>query len=301
MKQFHTLPATQDLKAMVASGEISDKLCLLLASSYSRNGDFEKSIEIYQEMLQKGEKENTKELLFLLGKTYYKAGFLERSKEVLLKLLSHYPRTPQALHYLLLIYENMREYKVALEVLEPLEELDEEVLLEKSYLEALIVMQDFSLSLEEKTSKLLELYAKNNTFFGMFFEHLLRVDVKSAWKFYDATHSRSVVDLLWGLEKKDLDLDIIANDQFLQQLYTAKGVERFVTRSDEFAFDVLIKLENKVDATLSFHYVCNKCKGEYPFRFYRCHQCHSLDTMEVSWQLVKNYTRKFSEENNSFQ
>jgi pentatricopeptide repeat protein len=301
VKQFHTLPATTDLKAMVASEMISDRLCLLLASSYTKNGDYEKSIEIYQEMLQKADKHNTKELLYLLGKTYYKAGFLERSKEVLLNLLSRYPRTPQALHYLVLIYESMREYRLALEVLEPLEALGEDVKLEKSYLESLIIMQDIKMPQEQKVAKLLQVYEQNHTFFGMVFEYLLRVDLKEGWRFFNRTYAKGVADLLWGLEKKDLDLDIIAKEKFLQDLYTAKGFCASVSQSDIFEFDILIKLEKRVDATLSFSYVCSSCKGEYPFRFYRCHHCQALDTMQVHWDLVKNYTRGFSEENNSFQ
>jgi len=95
---------------------------MLLASSYSKSGNYDKSIEIYSEILKSIDSKNKKEVMYLLGKTYFKAGFLERSKQIFLNILKSNPRTPQALHYLLLGYEQMRDYQSALDVLEPLQD-----------------------------------------------------------------------------------------------------------------------------------------------------------------------------------
>ena len=127
LKQFYTIPSQNELKVLISEGKLSEKSWLLLAHSYSKNGEYEKSIEIYNELLKVGDKDTYRDTIFLLGKTYYKAGFLERSKQIFLNILKNNPRTPQALKYLLLVYEQMRDYSSALDVLEPLEELKVDV------------------------------------------------------------------------------------------------------------------------------------------------------------------------------
>ena len=69
--------------------------------------------------------------MYLLGKTYFKAGFLERAKKLFLIILKESPRSPDVLKYLLLIYEQLKLYSKALEVIEPLEELKVEVTAQK--------------------------------------------------------------------------------------------------------------------------------------------------------------------------
>ena len=52
LQQFRTLPTQNELKVLISKGELSEKSWLLLAASYSKNGDYEKSIEIYHEILK---------------------------------------------------------------------------------------------------------------------------------------------------------------------------------------------------------------------------------------------------------
>jgi pentatricopeptide repeat protein len=301
LRQFRSLPSENEIKVLVANGGLSDKLWFLLANSYSKSGDYEKAIEIYNEMLQKGERANSKEILFLLGKTYFKAGFLERSKQIFLEILKYNPRTPQALHYLLLVYEYMRDYKSALEVLEPLDELDEDVVLESSYLQALILINDTKIDREEQKKRLLAIYKQKHTLTYMIFEYLFRVDKEFAWNHYDTSHSEILTDIFWNLDLKDLNLDIISKNSYLRELYTAKGYLNLAEESSVFEFDILIKLQAKANATLSFEYVCESCKGVYPFAFHRCSVCHEIDTQRLEWSLTRDYIKDFSEENNSFQ
>jgi len=301
LQQFHTPPHEDTIKDSIQNNVLSPQLWLLLASAYQKNAEYEKCIEIYNELLQKEKYSNQKEILFLLGKTYFKAGFLERSKQIFLEILKKTPRTPQALHYLLLIYEFMREYKEALGVLEPLDELGEDISLEKYYLELLIVLQDFTLQDEVKKEKVFALYKQQKRLTHMVFEYLFRVDAQFAWEHLDLERVEDISDILWGLERKDLNLDIIAKSVYLQELYSAKGYIDEVKKSESFELDILIKLHDKANATLSFEYGCVTCKGSSPFAFNRCSQCHSIDTMSVEWSLSRDYSRNFSEENNSFQ
>ncbi|WP_457750109.1 tetratricopeptide repeat protein [Sulfurimonas sp.] len=301
LKQFRTLPSHDELKVLISSGGLSEKSWLLLANSYYKNGDYEKSIEIYNEILNTGNKKNIRETMFLLGKTYFKAGFLERSKQVFLEILKKYPRTPEALHYLLLVYEYMKDYKSALEVLEPLDELNEEIMLESAYLEALVCLESQNLTKEEKARKLLEIYKNSNHLALLVFDYLFKTNPKFAWENLDISKSELLSELLWRCDSKDLNLDIITNNAYLRELYTARGDVQLSNDSSIFELDVLIKLAGKAKATLSFEYVCDSCRGTYPFAFNRCSSCHAIDSARVEYSLSKDYSKEFSEENNSFQ
>ncbi|WP_295022761.1 tetratricopeptide repeat protein, partial [Sulfurimonas sp.] len=84
LKQFNTPVSKEELYVLITKGELSEKTWLLLAHSFIKNGDYEKAIEIYSELLKVGNKDNYRDTLFLLGKTYLKAGFLVRSKTIFL-------------------------------------------------------------------------------------------------------------------------------------------------------------------------------------------------------------------------
>ncbi|ABB45300.1 TPR repeat [Sulfurimonas denitrificans DSM 1251] len=301
LKQFHSLPSQNELKVLITKGELSEKSWFLLANSYAKSGNYEKCIEIYAELLKVGDKANYRETLFLLGKTYFKAGFLERARVIFLEILKTNPRTPQALNYLILVYEQMRNYKEAIEVLEPLEELKKDVLLESTYLNILLILNSLKLGTDEKVDALLKIYKSSNLLAYLIFEYLFRVNPKVAWKNFDASKSELLIDILWSVEKKDLDFNIIMQNGFLKELYSAKGYIKEATSSSVFELNILINLEQRADATLGFEYICNSCKIVFPFAFHRCSNCHTIGTSRAELSLVKDYHKDFSEENNSFQ
>ena len=300
LQQFQALPSKDELCLLISGGELSQKSWLLLASFYFKSGNYEKSIEIYNELLKVGSI-NMKETMYLLGKTYYKAGFLERSKQIFLEILKKNPRTPQALHYLLLVYEKMRDYESALEVLEPLDELGEDVTKEKTYLNTLMLLSNAQLSVEEKIRELIEIYKASHDLSHLIFEYLFRMNPAVAWENFDSSKSELLSDIFWQLDVKDLNLDIISKNGYLRELYTARGDVKLASSSCVFEFDLLIKLDKKANATLAFEYVCENCKILYPFVFHRCSSCHAIATSKVEWRLSRDYHKDFSEENNSFQ
>ncbi len=301
LAQFRTPPSHDELKVLIAEGGLPEKSWLLLANAYYKNGDYEKSIEIYNEILKSGNKNNARETMFLLGKTYFKAGFLERSKQVFLEILKNNPRTPEALRYLLLVYEYMKDYKSALEVLDPLDELKEETKLESAYLQALDCLESQRLTKEEKVQRLLDIYQSSQHLVLLVFDYLFKVNPALAWENLDSSKSDLLTELFWRCDSKDLNLDIITNNGYLRELYSARGDVKLASDSRIFEFDVLIGLQGKSNATLSFEYVCDNCKGTYPFAFNRCSSCHAIDTARVEFSLSKDYSREYSEENNSFQ
>ena len=300
LKQFRTLPSKDELQVLISSGELSEKSWLLLAHSYSKNGDYEKSIEIYNELL-KINSANRRETMFLLGKTYFKAGFLERSKQIFLSILKTNPRTPQALNYLLLVYEYMKDFQAAQDVLEPLDELKKDIRLDSTYLKTLALLNEPKIDPKEKAVQLLNEYKNHHHLAHMIYEYIFRVDPALAWENFDSSKSEYLSDILWNLDLKDLNLDIISQNGYLRELYSAKSYVSMAEGSSVFEFDVLIKLQGKSNATLSFEYICDNCKVVYPFVFNRCSSCHAIDTARVEWSLTKDYYKDFSEENNSFQ
>ena len=301
LKQFRSLPSQSELKVLMSKGELSEKSWLLLAHSYFKNGDYEKCIEIYSAILELGDKSNYSETMFLLGRTYFKAGFLKRAEQIFLEILKNNPRSPRVLHYLLLVYEYMRDYNSAFDVLEPLHELNEEIYNDKIYLESLSILNDLEMSQEDKIDNLLRIYNQTHHLTYMIFEYLFRVDPTLAWKNFDNSQSELLSDIFWHLDAKDLDLDIIAKNGYLRELFTARGDVSLAVKSSVFEFDILINLTSKVNVTLNFEYICDSCKQTYPFSFNRCNNCHSIDTSKIEFSLTKDYHRDFSEENNSFQ
>ena len=300
LKQFQILPAQGELNVLITKGELSEKSWLLLAHSYVKDGNYEKGIEIYNQLLKVGDKSNFRDTMFLLGKTFFKAGFLERARQTFLEILKNNPRTPQALSYLLLVYEQMKNYSAAIEVLESLSELKKDISVESAYLNALITLNDMSLSTGEKAEKLLEVYKKDNRLTYMIFDYIFRVNPKFAWENLDASKAYLIVDILWRCDKKDLNFDIIMQNGYLKELYSAKGYIDKATKSSVFELDVLINLNSKANATLGFEYMCDSCKHVFPFAFNRCSSCHAIDTARIELSLIKDYHKDFDEENISF-
>ncbi len=301
VEQFRTLPSENELKVLISSGALSQKSWLLLANTYYINGDFEKAIEIYNELLHSSKNVETKKIMFLLGKTYFRAGFLERSKQIFLEILKKSPRTPEALEYLVLIYEQMKDYKSALEVLEPLEEQGKDISLTLEYLNALRIVNELKLSEQEKSQKLLEIYKEKHNLFYMVFEYLFRFSPSLAWENLDHSKGDLIAQLLWNLNEEELNLDIISQSSYLRELYSARGDLDVAKSSSVFELDLLIKLEKKANATLSFEYVCSSCKRSYPFAFHRCSSCHAIDSVQTEISLSRDFMREFNEESNSFQ
>jgi len=301
LKQFQAPPSHDELKILINKNEISKKPWLLLADAYSINGNYEKSIEIYNEILKSNQSNNDRDTMFLLGQTYFKAGFLERAKQIFLEILKNNPRTPQALNSLLLVYEYMRDYDSALEVLEPLEELNQSVTIDTLYLKVLYILNESKFDLNLKLEKLLKIYENNNQLTHLIFEYIFRINPKLAWNYFDKSKCDVIIDILWLVDKKDLDLDIITQTSYLRELYTARGDIKLVDSSGVFEFDILINLKNKGSATLSFEYLCDNCKHIQPFAFTRCSNCHAIDSSKIEISLIKNYMRDFSQLNNSFQ
>lgn len=288
--KFETLSDETKIGEQVQNNSISSESWLMLAHSFEMQGNFEKSVEIYHALLSKHrEPLFQKEALLMLGKSYFKAGFLERSRQSFMQVLQNHPRTPVALEYLILLYEQLQQYDKALEVTESLLELSSDAMGLKIYLECRLLLSDHRINVDEKASQLIERYEMHRHQGYMIFEWLFTYRPKMGWSHLDQSLCERLSDVLWRLGDENLDLDIIASNTFLRELFTAKGSVNLSDGSSSFELDTMIALRrcglNK--ATLQFEYVCDECKQISFLPFHRCPHCHAIDSVHSIMTLSK--------------
>ncbi len=265
---------------------------LLLASSYLIKGDYNKAISVYLALLEVvNDRVKKEELLELLGTTYFKGGFLQRSKEVFLRILKFSPRNKNVLTLLLLVYEKMKDFKKAQETTDCLEELDEDMKITKIYLDSLIILNDSSLTPTNKTDLLYEIFKENKIIERIFVSFLIRFNTIFFWEHISEFDCSKYMDIMWYLNENDIDFDKVVNNQFLVELYNAKGYLNSLEHSGDFDFDILILLnkhEHKINASLDFEFVCTSCKHSHPVFDTRCPHCHTILSLNVKHRLTKS-------------
>lgn len=261
-----------------------------LALAYYKSGEYEKSIAIYLGILGRIDDPAFKqEILTALGKTYFKAGFLKRSRDIFLEVLKFFPRNREALEYLLVVYEKLMQYDKAMDVLESLEELECDVRVEKVYVSTLSVINDVRLGEVQKTAALAALYQEHRVLERLFFSYLFARDAVLAWRLLKPENYAELVDILWQLPTDKLDRRSIENHPFLCELYTARGDFLCASASEIFELSVLIGLRRSGfdKATLRFEYLCNSCKNILPVSFHRCPHCLSIGSAKPQIILAK--------------
>jgi len=274
---------------------------LLLASSFLHKGNYNKAISVYLTLLEHvTDRVKKEELLELLGSTYVKGGFLQRSKDIFLRILKFSPRNKMALTNLLMIYEKLKEFSKAKEVTECLEELNIDMSKDKVYLDALIILNDPVYSYEKRSELLYKIYKENPDIQRIFAQFLLQFNKPFFWEIVDEFDCSTFMDLMWYLNFDDIDFEKVQKNEFLLELYNAKGYLDNLSHSDDFVFDILIALnkhEHKTNATLDFEFICSSCKHVHPVFDTRCPHCHSILTFNVKHNLAKG----FDEANQSLQ
>jgi lipopolysaccharide biosynthesis regulator YciM len=289
IKRFEVMADANEYKKLLDEFSISSESLGLLAHSYSKSGEYEKTIGIYLIALKRVKnKEEKQYFLFELGKTYFKAGFLRRSADIFMELLRLYPRHKEALKLLTVIYEQLKEYQKTLEVLDSLEELEVEVESEKNFVKALQILNDNLKTNQKKYEILLELAKKEPLVGRILFEfarkEILDFDV-------DLVDANSVLDLLW-----ESDVRLIKNSsQLLVKAILAAKKGGEAPQNIPFELEVLtmLKKQNYTKATIGFEYTCTCCKGTFPVHFYRCPSCYTLKNPYISILLIKNEHEKY--------
>ncbi|EPF2010244.1 CDC27 family protein [Campylobacter coli] len=253
-----------------------------LAEIFTKSGEFEKATQIYLIALEKSKDKQEREFIFFaLAKVYFKAGFLERAKEVLLQALKIRPRNIQTLKLLKIVYLKLRKYKENLELLGCLFELGENVEEEKEFLKALDFLAS-SLSDEEKKEYILKLQIDNNPMLG-------RLVFEKYHIFLNQDFS-SICDLLYK-ENKAFNLQ---NKEYFEFFYALGLIEDEESKDVNFKnsnFKMLkILKENSFKARLEFSYRCTECKSVMPLFFYHCPVCYEFNTCQIIYEVKNNET-----------
>jgi lipopolysaccharide biosynthesis regulator YciM len=274
-----------DYSTLIDNYKVPIEILELIAHTYYKSGDYEKAINIYLKLLNIVNDRTKKEsIMYSLGITYFRAGFLQRSKSIFLRTLEIYPRNVKALNYLLIIYERLNEYHKAEEVIEPLEELNVDTKNIKEYLKVMNIINDSLLEYEDKKDKLIKILDKNHNLNRLICEYLSKIDKDRFWQTVSKYYSDNLLDLLWYIDTKIIDYDIIESHDRLSQIYTAKGILRDNNiTSDHFELSILIDLQKtkNLKATLSFEYICKECKHIFPIYAPRCPNCHSILSLDT--------------------
>jgi tetratricopeptide (TPR) repeat protein len=275
---------------------------LLLASTFLHKGQYNKAISVYLSLLEHVEDRVKKEeLLELLGTTYFKGGFLQRSKEIFLKILKFSPRNKKALHHLQLIYEKLKDFNDVTDVINVLEELGEDVKKQRVYINALQILNDPLLSFDKKSQELLNLNKQDNLIQKLVIQFLLKFNKEYFWQNLENFNLKNCEDILWEQPIDKIDIQKVKNNKFLAELYSAKGYINSVKQSDKFEFNVMIALNDRQDIAktdLNFEYICSSCKSLHPIYESRCPHCQAILSFITKPYLTKRHTY---EENFSLQ
>ncbi len=294
VNNFKTTEKPQTVEILLEHKELPIDALFLLAQTYFKSSQYEICIEICIDMLKRPKSTIQSQILFLLAQSYYKAGFYKRSEAAIIELLRYNTQEPEALAYLIVIYERLHRFKDAIDALYALKEMGRDCVDQAiAYIRVIQIIRNNKLSHEEQAEQLLEAYAKEVGMLRPVFMHLFRSQSKVAWQHFDITQYEKIIDILWNLPENSLDYDIIMQHKGLQALYFAKGYLDEPAQSTIFEINVLNSLskEHQETASLEFSYQCSECKEVTPLMSHRCPNCLSLLTLEVQISIVQKHQK----------
>lgn len=158
-------------KDLLRASSLSLENLHFLAGIFTKSGEFEKAIQIYLIALEKIKDKGEQEAIFYdLAEVYFRAGFLQRSVEVLLNALNLRPRNEKALKLLKIVYLRLKRYDEVLQSLDALFELGCEVSKEREFINVIALkngaqggaLGEKNLSIDDKRNQNLALNAQNS-------------------------------------------------------------------------------------------------------------------------------------------
>ncbi len=268
---------------------------VLLARAYEKSGEYNSAIEIGLYLLKHCEEETTTyELMELVGTTYLHAGFLERARQTFLQILKTNPRNAKVLNDLMVVYERLREFDKAAEVVEALAAMGGDVEDLRDYVDLQRIIHDPGMPTEKKVGKVIDFYRRKGRYERIVFEYLLRHEPRRAWEMVDQANIEELVDIFWFLPASYLDYDRIKAIPKLKAIYGARGDIAPAESTGWFLIDLLNHLRKTgyKEATLQFAYLCTRCKQQFPLPFDRCPGCLALESVKVESELTKESDEK---------
>ncbi|WP_457560839.1 tetratricopeptide repeat protein [Caminibacter sp.] len=236
----------------------------LLAKAYEIKGDYEKALKIYL-LIEK--QENSPSVLKSIATLYFKAGFLEKAKNIIYQVLNVYPRDKEALKLLILIDEKLGNYKEIINVIDIFKELGTELVKE----EANVI---FKMENEKwKMQDFLEFLEKYP---------FTRREVVEKMFLINSNKAYEILDVYENLDLYFYRSDIPLSEKFCNIL-AAKHRQKCAIKAP-FEIEALKYLPDNL-AELEFEYVCENCKKVFPIYSTRCPKCYELYSMKLITKL----------------
>jgi tetratricopeptide (TPR) repeat protein len=288
IKRFE-ISSNENYREIFKNSNLTTDNITLLASSYDKLGEYDKSINLLLFILEKEKQKKKKQyILYSLGKIYLKAGFLEKAKMSFLNSLKLSPRDKDSLKYLNIIYEKELNFNALFDVLESREELEVDVEDELLYAKAYEIKYNKTYTLEEKNRKFKPFLNKSSSVDRLYVEFLKANGFFS----FPLVHELSMELFLDIIFLEDYNFFSSKSDNLIyNQIAFIKGFSKeSVDEVGIFELDLLSKLKSisYLDATLEFIYFCENCKNSFPISFTRCSKCHSLNTLNLQYKIVKD-------------
>ncbi|MBR7118263.1 MAG: hypothetical protein IKC84_02670 [Helicobacteraceae bacterium] len=297
VKNFENYGTDEKISSLLDISKYPISTLTFIADIYVQNGNFSEAIKIYLTILDKTQNLGKKiQVLELLGVTYYKAGFMQRAKNIFIEILKNNPRNTKVLLLLVQTYEILGEYKNALSVVSCLEELDEKVDEVKKYIQILILINDSLMPLNQREIEMLRINKTSKITEKIILNYFKTYNIQRFWEIVLKTKSISnYIDILWNIE--NIPLDSLKNNKQILDIYRAKGIIDDDVECDIFELEslrVINKYSNKI-ANLGFKYRCSSCQGIYPFEVFRCPSCAELGKINLVLEIMelnneKNYS-----------
>ena len=287
---------------------------IIIAQIYVKSGNFDDAIKIYLAILDRlSDLKGKIEIFELLGSAYFKAGFLQRAKEIFIEILKHNPRSENALLLLMQTYEVMGDYNSALDVISCLEEVRgvEHFCAVKTYIKMLILINDSLMSASLRNSEITKLMAQGARKLAL--QYFLAHNPALFWEAILACEdAKNYIDLLWNVplpsaiqdllqakiaessvDSADIALDSAKNAESAKQIadiYRAKGLIDDDCECEIFELETLriLRKHSHKRANLGFKYKCKSCQGIFPFDSHRCQNCAEVGEMSVVVEIVED-------------
>jgi len=258
----------------IFSDDISINALMLLAIAFEKEGNYEKSLNIYKVLLQNVNSKEKFTILQNMAEVYFKAGFLQKAKEALYEILKAYPRDIKALKLLFIVDDKLKDFDEMENIIEILDELEINTTKEKAYL----YFQ--KAKLENNKNEIKFLYEKYPILKRNFVSYFLGIDNSLIFQYIDEIDIYEMLDLFWNIDYLPL------NNEALKHIQAAKKELTFEKKSPVFEIEVLKNLPKNL-ADLEFEYICTNCKHITPIYEDRCPHCKELFTLKLEIEIVK--------------
>jgi tetratricopeptide (TPR) repeat protein len=263
----------KEIKSLL-SDKISTNALLLLALGFEKEGNYEKSLNIYLVLLENSSAQEKFAILQNMAEVYFKAGFLHKSREALLEILRSYPRRLDALKLLFIVDDKLKNYDEMDNIIEILEELEENVDKEKAYL-------SFKKALfNDDKEKIRNLYKTYPILKRDYVNYFLYYNPKEVFDNITNDDVYEMIDIFWRNENLPLK-----NEAFLH-IKAAKKEITTTLKAPIFELEILKYLPKNL-ADLEFEYICTNCKHLFPLYEERCPHCKALFSFKVETSITK--------------